>query len=101
MRHRGFSVMAGIGLMMLVGNYANACTTAPQVHVRYGDLDLATAAGYATLRQRLRLAAEQVCGDGGGFALAARQHRCVLDAVDKALAQVELHRRSAAAPASG
>lgn len=88
---------------MLVGNYANASTTAPQVQVRYGDLNLATAAGYARLRRRLRSAGEQVCGDDarGDIALAVRQHQCVRDAVDKALAQVELQRRSTAAPASG
>ncbi len=34
----------------------------PQVHVKYGNLNINTPAGAAVLYQRIRLAATQVCG---------------------------------------
>ncbi len=49
-----------------------AAADAPSVTVRYGDLDLTSAAGTRVLYRRLVGAAKQVCPDASGRELSAR-----------------------------
>ena len=62
----------------------------PQVHVNYGDLNVNTAAGAAVLYQRIRNAAEQVCGTFGvrDLGAAAAAKACKTRAIGEAVAAV-------------
>ncbi len=63
------------------------------VTVHYGDLNLSTRQGVEILHQRIKVAAQQVCGDGyepGDLARASDYHRCVNVAADKALEKVQV-----------
>jgi UrcA family protein len=57
---------------------------APTRTVHYADLNLNTPAGVSALYQRIRYAAEEVCGDAKwrGLAEAAAAKACVAHAVD-------------------
>ncbi len=62
----------------------------PQVHVKYSGLDLDTPAGAATLYQRIRLAADEVCAVSGSRELAriAHEKACADRAIAEAVAAV-------------
>ncbi|MHA7816899.1 MAG: UrcA family protein [Pseudohaliea sp.] len=101
------SMMAGIGasigiLVLSVSAGAGAFegetvkTTAPaarETTVAYGDLDLGSPAGQATLAYRIERAAREVCGAtdlrrAGSLALATRNSACVEQAVNAATRKV-------------
>jgi UrcA family protein len=86
-----FRSLALVALLSLLGS-AQALAD-PQgtrsVKVGYGDLDLATQAGAATLYHRIRGAARQVCGyEGTTFTDRAIWKGCFDRAVDHAVATV-------------
>jgi len=60
------------------------------VHVKYGDLNVGTQAGATVLYQRIRQAADQVCGkaDVRDLAGAARVQACTGQAIAAAVAAV-------------
>lgn len=62
----------------------------PQVRVNYGDLNIDSAAGAAVLYQRIRNAAEQVCGTFGVRDLSAEAaaKACRIRAIGEAVAAV-------------
>ncbi len=62
----------------------------PQVHVNYSGLDLNTPSGAATLYQRIRNAADEVCAVSGSRELAriAHERACVDHAIAEAVAAV-------------
>jgi UrcA family protein len=62
----------------------------PQVHVKYGDLNVNTQAGAAALYQRIRFAADQVCElpNARNLAVAAKMQACADHAVATAVATV-------------
>ncbi len=64
----------------------------PQVHVKYGDLNLTTTSGATVLYQRIRGAADQVCGvaDSGDLARFARAKACAAHTVAAAVAAVNV-----------
>jgi UrcA family protein len=101
------SMMAGIGasigiLVLSVSAGAGAFegetveTTAPaarETTVSYGDLDLTSPVGQATLAHRIERSAREVCGAtdlrrAGSLALATRNSACVEQAVSAASRQV-------------
>ena len=64
-----------------------------QVHVRYGDLNLATPEGVRALRRRIRWAAEVVCGRDDvmlDFNSKLQYRDCVNTAANQALEKVEV-----------
>jgi UrcA family protein len=65
---------------------------APSVTVRFGDLNLASAAGVATLHARVTAAAHQVCGSSGvdhrDLPAYASERACVSQAIANALRDV-------------
>ncbi|GAA0537827.1 UrcA family protein [Rhizomicrobium palustre] len=67
-----------------------AASAAPQISVSYADLDLARPAGATTLINRIRVAAETVCGSADIRDLAAfrRRSACVTEAMDNAIRSV-------------
>jgi UrcA family protein len=71
---------------------ANASIPAeiPSVVVKYGDLNLDTKAGIASLHSRIRNAAQYVCSplDNRVLGLREQYERCVLDAVTHSVAAV-------------
>lgn len=71
---------------------ALAQETTVSMKVAYGDLDLGSAAGAATLNGRIKAAVRQVCGTGSSRSLAEFQsiHRCRVAARASALPQVNL-----------
>jgi len=62
----------------------------PQVHVKYADLNVASSAGAAVLYQRIRSAADQVCGVPGNRDLARIEpaKACAAQAIAAAVAAV-------------
>jgi UrcA family protein len=65
---------------------------AESTSVRYGDLDLDSAAGVAQLYARLQVAAEQVCDSRfhpGTHVVAASWRTCVAEALTQAVAAVD------------
>ncbi len=88
-RFHGGRVVAAVALFAALAAGAQAAD-APQVHVKYADLDVGTTAGATILYQRIRAAADQVCGVPGTWELArVRQVKaCVARAVADAVAAV-------------
>jgi UrcA family protein len=76
----------------LVAGFATAGQAAelPQVHVFYGDLNVSNEAGAAVLYQRIRNAAEEVCGTFGvrDLGAAAAAQACKARAIGEAVAAV-------------
>lgn len=73
-------------------------TSEPHKAVSYADLNLKSSAGIATLYQRIRLAAGEVCQLAQGtvaLKLAAEIKACRTDALDRAVAQLNLPALSA------
>ena len=84
-RHIVFAAVAAFGLSTAAfGAYAGQIDDVPTRTVHYADLDLNTQKGATVLYNRIREAAEQVCGYDGWqpIAIAARVKACV----DKAVA---------------
>ena len=81
------------GAMALAAHSPRAAVAAesvPQVTVRYDDLNLSSESGMNALKQRIRHAAEIVCGevdtrDTRGL---TQHFKCVRDAADTALTRV-------------
>ena len=90
--------MAGIAALCLATAAMGAhADEAPARTVRYADLNVNTPAGAAVLYQRIRYAAEQVCGDVNARQLkeAMAAKACVAQAVDagvRAVNNVQLTR---------
>ena len=83
-------------LAVLSANPALAGDPAKSIKVGYGDLDLSTQAGAATLYNRIRGAARQVCGyEGDSFADKAIWKSCFSGAIDNAVATVNNPRLTA------
>ena len=78
---------------LALGGVAGAGTVRelPSVVVKYGDLDLNTVDGAATLHARLRRAAKDVCGQLDSRVLGLREQfeHCVSDAVATSVARVD------------
>lgn len=55
------ALLAGLGALGGAGGAFAEPAQAPQVVVRYGDLDLGSASGMRTLHRRLEAAAREVC----------------------------------------
>jgi UrcA family protein len=76
----------------LVAGFATAAQASdlPQVHVNYSDLNVNSEAGAAVLYQRIRNAAEQVCGTFGVRDLGAdaAAKACKVRAIGEAVAAV-------------
>jgi UrcA family protein len=76
----------------LVAGFATAgqATELPQVHVNFSDLNVNSEAGAAVLYQRIRNAAEQVCGTFGVRDLGAEAaaKACKARAIGEAVAAV-------------
>ena len=79
----GFLLAGSLG----VAQAATPNDEAPSLVVRYGDLDLSTAAGARTLYRRLSTAAHQVCPfeDSKAPAQMAYNNTCRAEAVARAL----------------
>jgi UrcA family protein len=101
-----------VAAALALGGVASAGTVRelPSVVVKYGDLDLNTVDGVATLHSRLRKAAREVCSELDSRVLGLREQyeMCLSDAVTQSVAKVDnprltsFHRfgRKAAAVAS-
>ena len=82
-----------IGLAPIGTNaHAEALGTTKQLTatVNYGELDLSSSQGVATLYHRLRVAAQEVCApfEGRELSKRARFQACYSEALDKAVAKV-------------
>ncbi len=66
--------------------------------VSYGDLNLRSAAGVATLRHRLSIASRNVCSDGAEMAVTADELACRNTAMAHALSDMRQVVASAQAP---
>ena len=64
-----------------------ADSDAPQITVKYGELNVSTPQGVAEQYRRIHVAAERVCGSFDGRDLASKAHRdtCVHDAIAGAI----------------
>ena len=87
-------LLAGIAVSgpatLFAGTRIDATDELPTVHVSYAGLDLSTKTGAAILYQRIKGAAQQVCGsvDGRQLAQLARWNACYEKALADAVAQV-------------
>ena len=83
-------------LTLLGATSALADESSKSIRVGYADLDLTTQAGAATLYNRIRGAARQVCGyEGDSFADKAIWKSCFSGAIDNAVATVNNPRLTA------
>jgi UrcA family protein len=57
-----FQTVLAAGTLIVAVSTAARAAEIPQVHVRYADLNVSSPAGAAVLYQRIRVAANQVCG---------------------------------------
>jgi UrcA family protein len=62
-KHIALTAIAALCLTSLAAHADETANDAPTLTVRYSDLDLGTQAGATALYNRIRHAAEQVCGD--------------------------------------
>jgi UrcA family protein len=83
-------ILSGAMALAAHGTSAAVAESAPQVTVRYDDLNLSSAYGIEILKRRIRHAAEVVCGGADAREVnSTMQHlKCVRDAADSALARV-------------
>lgn len=88
--HNPIRIAAAVALFATLTAGAQAGDV-PQVHVKYGDLNLATTAGATALYQRIRGAADRVCGvpDTQELARLARAKVCAAQTVAEAVAAVD------------
>jgi UrcA family protein len=83
-KHIAMAALVAFGLSAAAfGAYAGETDDVPTRTVRYADLDLNTQKGATVLYNRIRQAAEQVCGYEGSqrIAIAAPVKACVATAV--------------------
>jgi len=83
---------ASFGVAATVPAVAAPPVAAETTSVRYGDLDLDSAAGIAQLYARLQVAAEKVCDSRfhpGTLVVSASWRTCVADALTQAVAAVD------------
>ena len=82
-------IAAAVVLFAALTVGANAADV-PHVHVKYGDLNLGTTAGATVLYQRIRGAADGVCGvpDTRDLARIAQAKACAAHTVAEAVAAV-------------
>ncbi len=82
--------LGGISAVATVARAQTAASDAPQVRVNYTDSELATEQGALALYRRIADAARQVCPDEGdaGVQAALVRHRCVTDAIARAVRDV-------------
>jgi UrcA family protein len=90
-------------LTTLISSFSALCSAAdagevPQAIVKYGDLDVTSTAGAATLFNRIRAASQTVCAPlaGGDFVAMFRWEKCVKQAIGGAVAKVNQPALSAA-----
>jgi UrcA family protein len=89
-------LIAAAILTALISSFSAVCSAAdatdvPTTIVKYGDLDVATSQGAATLYNRIRFASEGLCSplnDHGDFRAAFRWQKCVKQAIGGAVAKV-------------
>ena len=89
-------LIAAAILTALISSFSAVCSAAdatdvPTTIVKYGDLDVATSQGAATLYNRIRFASEGLCSplnDHGDFRAAFRWQKCVKQAIAGAVAKV-------------
>lgn len=83
------AVLTTGALVAALGTAAHAAD-APQVHVNYADLNIDTPAGATVLYQRIRVAANEVCGttDQRNFARLEHLKVCTDKAIADAVAAV-------------
>lgn len=84
------NVLTVLAFAALLASPAQAQSRQTSVKVFYGDLDLSKPAGMQTLKNRLRVASVQVCGDSRGALRVGTGDpaRCAQDAVANALAAI-------------
>jgi UrcA family protein len=83
-------------LAVLSAGPALAAEPSKSIRVGYGDLDLSTQQGVASLYNRIRGAAHQVCGyEGASFEDKAIWKSCFTGAIDNAVATVNNPRLTA------
>jgi len=79
--------VAALSIAGIAGAGTRASSDVRSVVVKYGDLNLASAQGVATLHTRLRIAAKSVCTPLDTRMLALRE-ACVSDAIARSIATV-------------
>src|SRR5581483_9490285 len=89
--------LALLSLTSAVAVASDDDTAAPTYKVRFGDLDLDTAAGNKQLYSRIRLGAESVCrtSEGKDLGSVAKHKRCMENAVADAVAKIDKPRLTA------
>jgi UrcA family protein len=98
--HNPIRIAAAVALFAALTAGAHAADV-PQVHVNYADLNVNTAAGAKVLYQRIRGAADLVCGvaDTRELARLSRAQACAAHAIDEAVATVNASALTAVAEA--
>ncbi|HEX6395985.1 MAG TPA: UrcA family protein [Steroidobacteraceae bacterium] len=88
-----FIKLLPVAAALALGGVASAGTVRelPSVVVKYGDLDLNTTDGIASLHARLQRAARDVCAELDSRVLGLREQykQCVTDAVVSSVAKVD------------
>ena len=56
------TIVSGLAALLLVANAIPAAAETVSIEVPYGDLDLASSTGMATLESRVKVAIKRVCG---------------------------------------
>jgi len=89
---KGLVKLLPVAVCLALSGVAAASTPKdlPSVVVKYGDLNLDSKAGVASLHARLKTAAKSVCSPLDSRVLGLRDHyeRCVTDAVSQSVASV-------------
>ena len=82
--------VAALSIAGIAGASNRVSSDVPSVVVKYGDLNLASAQGVATLHSRLRIAAKSVCAPLNSRILGLREgfDACVSDAIARGIADV-------------
>jgi UrcA family protein len=100
---RPLGLIATAVLAGLISSFSSVCSAAdgadaPHAIVKYGDLDVTSAGGAATLFNRIRIASEVVCSplEHGDFVTTFRWEKCVKQAIRGAVAKVDQPALSAA-----
>jgi UrcA family protein len=81
-------VVATLAASLSPAYAAERAPEAPKYVVHYSDLDLATKAGAQALYWRIKWAAEDLCADPRGADSVVRVHKCIDQAVSRAVAEV-------------
>jgi len=83
----------GVAVVALLAAFTGGAYAqeAPQLHVKYADLNVNTTAGANVLYRRIRAAAQQVCGepDRRDLAGAAQADACIARALAETVAKVD------------